>query len=425
MSGTNHIAGGIVFTGLFCSFWDVNIFSKPELLALTAFFAILPDIDHIKSPIGKLFYPISKFLDRKYGHRTITHSLICYGLLALALAIFENIFSISYPITMIFLFSYISHLIFDMMTKQGVPLYYPFRRNACVIPGNPDLRLKSSDLKTETSIFVVFLILALTCQPLFAHGFWNTFNRTFSDLKHLSQESRQSENMLLVEYYFKPEFGKEQKGKGLLIKSTESEAFIFDSTRFIQIKATDKIISLLPDRTKKKLQTEDRFFYNISPDSLNNLLRNVAAITIKVQSTSPFTFVKENKPTSGTSAELDYVFNPVFSFTSDSLENDIKNRIELLTYELQKEINTQSKLYSSRIEASNRLKKLQNQSNSEDLYIREKATKELSKQESEIENLKELEGNAEKIKIQLHQLNEELKNKSKSTCSGYLQYLVI
>jgi inner membrane protein len=76
MSGTNHIAGGLLFTGIFASFWNINIFSDAGLLGLTVLGSVLPDIDHTKSPIGKLFWPLSRYLDTRYGHRTITHSLL-------------------------------------------------------------------------------------------------------------------------------------------------------------------------------------------------------------------------------------------------------------------------------------------------------------------------------------------------------------
>ena len=54
MTSINHVAGGIAFTGVFSSFWNLNIFEKPEYLIATVVFSVLPDIDHTKSPIGKL-----------------------------------------------------------------------------------------------------------------------------------------------------------------------------------------------------------------------------------------------------------------------------------------------------------------------------------------------------------------------------------
>jgi inner membrane protein len=90
MGGPNHVAGGVVFTGIYLSMFDVNIYSQPHFLFFTAFFSLLPDIDHTKSLIGKPFFPLARYLDRKSGHRTITHSLLCYFLLALVIGIIEK-----------------------------------------------------------------------------------------------------------------------------------------------------------------------------------------------------------------------------------------------------------------------------------------------------------------------------------------------
>jgi len=76
MMFANHITGGIVFTGTFCSLFDVNVFDNPYSIGLVIVASVIPDIDHTKSIIGKMFYPISKTISIKFGHRTITHSLL-------------------------------------------------------------------------------------------------------------------------------------------------------------------------------------------------------------------------------------------------------------------------------------------------------------------------------------------------------------
>ena len=48
MSNINHIAGGIVLTGIFTSFWDINVLSKTWYLITCIFFSLFPDIDHPK-----------------------------------------------------------------------------------------------------------------------------------------------------------------------------------------------------------------------------------------------------------------------------------------------------------------------------------------------------------------------------------------
>lgn len=49
MTAPNHVAGGIIFTGLFCSFFSINIFANPVFISITFIGSLLPDIDHTKS----------------------------------------------------------------------------------------------------------------------------------------------------------------------------------------------------------------------------------------------------------------------------------------------------------------------------------------------------------------------------------------
>lgn len=429
MSGANHIVGGTVFTGIFASFWNVNVFEKPQYLFFTAFFAILPDVDHLKSPIGKLFYPIAKWLNLKYGHRTITHSLICYTSIILVVYAIESLAnqqtteSPNYHITLICAFAYFSHLLFDMLTKQGIPLFWPFMRNPCVIPGNPDLRLKSSHLQTEAVIFVVFILLGLTCQNLFAQGFWTSYNKLFTDLKHLNQESRMSETLLQVEYKFVRE-GKEISGSGLLIESKENEAILLSDKKFERITGENKILNLTPTRSRAKMKTSDLLFFNISADSLRSLIADKKIVELKLQSTSAFSFVKENKPQSSKSVEFEYVVNPVLSFLPDTLSKSIENQMQLLNYELQKSKSQNISIQSRRRAIRHSIDSLTSSIHKMDLYTREKAVEKIAglKKELEANKLQE-ENSTGKINLQILHLREELANAKLTHVSGYIKFL--
>ena len=51
---------------------------RPDLIswALAAVASLLPDIDLPPSTIGRLFWFLSVPLERRFGHRTLTHSLV-------------------------------------------------------------------------------------------------------------------------------------------------------------------------------------------------------------------------------------------------------------------------------------------------------------------------------------------------------------
>lgn len=422
MSGTNHVVGGTVFTGIFASFWNINIFSDPSFLFLTAFFAVLPDIDHIKSPIGKIFYPFAKWLNIKYGHRTITHSLICYLILFLLVAFIESIFSKDFTITLIFGFAYFSHLLFDMLTKAGVPLFWPLRKNPCVIPGNPELRLRSSDFQTEAICFGVFILLGITCQNLFAQGFWTTYNTQFTDLKHLHQEARMNPNTLSVSYIFKTPTGKTSEGKGYLVSSSDNGAVIFDKG-FITISSGDKLTELKPEKTNLSINSTDIIFYNISPDSLTSLIQDKAISTLKIQSSQPFEYLQDNQPTTSKTASLEHIYNPSFTFHSDTASTQIQKQIELLNYELHKTLQEKQLYESRRRELRSRIDNLTISFNQVDFYEREKATKELSVLKNKMESFPDKSFDADKIKIQLTHLDKEINTKTITQVSGYMQYI--
>ena len=50
--------------------------SNPAVLAISAIASLFPDIDTSKSHVGRIFFPISNFLEKRFAHRSISHSLL-------------------------------------------------------------------------------------------------------------------------------------------------------------------------------------------------------------------------------------------------------------------------------------------------------------------------------------------------------------
>ena len=228
MTSPNHIAAGTFFTGFWCSFWNINIFSRWEYLAATIFCSLLPDIDHPRSPIGIMFYPLAKWIDKKFGHRTITHSLafLFTGTTIIYFTFYvlnkSQITNLKSELPLIFFFSVLSHLILDMLTIQGVPLFYPVKRNPCVIPGNQDYRFVSGKPRTELIAFFLFVFANFLCWDLYAKGFWTHYNQIFTTIEHMHFERANSPNFTLANYDFIKN-SKPYKGKALIINSSEKK----------------------------------------------------------------------------------------------------------------------------------------------------------------------------------------------------------
>jgi inner membrane protein len=56
--------------------------ADPMALGLAVLASQLPDIDTTTSTIGKIFFPLSSFIEDRFPHRSITHSLLATGLIA-------------------------------------------------------------------------------------------------------------------------------------------------------------------------------------------------------------------------------------------------------------------------------------------------------------------------------------------------------
>lgn len=134
MTGKGHVLFGLS-----------SLYSVQELLSLSlsvpewvvmggivVFSSLLPDIDHPQSTFGRkvklLSYPISQL----FGHRGITHSLlmvliIFYFLFYIMPAYYLEIFIVKLAM-LAFVIGYGSHLVGDMLTPSGIPLFWPIKK---------------------------------------------------------------------------------------------------------------------------------------------------------------------------------------------------------------------------------------------------------------------------------------------------------
>jgi inner membrane protein len=86
--------------------------------------ALLPDIDHPQSWVGRRTRPLSSALAATLGHRGITHSAFAViGLAALLLCGGYRRMTVAALAV-----GYLSHLAADMLTPRGLRLLWPSRR---------------------------------------------------------------------------------------------------------------------------------------------------------------------------------------------------------------------------------------------------------------------------------------------------------
>ncbi len=178
MLAPTHSVFGIFLTLIILAVFGVQWSLHWTIILFAILGAIIPDIDHPKSFIGKLLKFISIPLERKYGHRSITHSLIgwlifSFGFFLIIVVPSFVIFNLSFVIygwrwLAAFSIAYLSHLVLDMFNPRGIQMFWP-DPGRDVIPRNPKFRPDSGS-KIEVFIFLILLILMFLAFPISKYG---------------------------------------------------------------------------------------------------------------------------------------------------------------------------------------------------------------------------------------------------------------
>ncbi|MFM7447593.1 MAG: metal-dependent hydrolase [Leptolyngbyaceae cyanobacterium] len=150
--------------------------ADPMLLGTAAISSQFPDLDTSKSWISRLppLTVISRWIEKRYSHRTLTHSFI----FSLGLA------AVTFPLTLwnqslwiALNLGYFLGWYADNFTKQGVCAFFP-HPGRLVTPGNPRLRL-STGSSAEYFLLVVLVCGAIAIINLnTSGGILKAFNQT-------------------------------------------------------------------------------------------------------------------------------------------------------------------------------------------------------------------------------------------------------
>lgn len=379
MTAPNHIAGGIVFTGFFTSLYNINILESWQTIAVAFAAMLLPDIDHTKSLIGKIFYPISRLISRNFGHRTITHSL----LFLIAVTCVGYIMDILYSTNLAYIlfFGVLSHFILDMITLQGIPLFYPFKKNPCVLPANPDMRIRTGNVRQEGIAFFVFAILALFLQDLFTQGFWTTYNQQFTSIEHIYREYNNHNNIIEVDYDYHF-IDQHHSGKAMLLYATSNELHLLDHGEFFKLNKTVSGIRInnlnFTIMENEKITRKIQFMGSL--EELNKFLKKKYIMNLNLNFSEK---VNLKNKSNADKHEISNVYQPYFEFDNSA-------RIEKLRQKVSSETQKVAMLNSEIDEKISKLKKLKEslKDKIKSDYQLDKTTKEIIRLKKEIKSNK-------------------------------------
>ncbi len=264
MLAPTHSVFGLFLTLTILAVFGVKVSLHWSILGFAIMGAIIPDIDYPKSMIGKLFPFISSNLERKFGHRTFTHSLlgalVFTGIFAM-LIVFCNlsflmlhfVFGFKYLGLRIFDFgqwtsdiglvirwiaafglSFLSHLMLDMFNKQGTQLLWP-NTGRDVMPKNDKLRLESGS-RAEVYVFLGLLGILFLALPISKYGIGSSLHWILATPQSEITEYMNLKNHTTIE--FKGEFqANRERVEGIaeILDVVNNQLII----RLIQISATN------------------------------------------------------------------------------------------------------------------------------------------------------------------------------------------
>lgn len=127
-----HLVGGGVAAMLvqrhFLGHYEVSSWQVMGLVGASGLGALVADVDHPKSKVGRRLSWVSQIVNDTVGHRTLTHSLLSVMLMALLPIWARQGYSVLFYGALGLLIGHLSHLILDFMTVAGISVFYPFSK---------------------------------------------------------------------------------------------------------------------------------------------------------------------------------------------------------------------------------------------------------------------------------------------------------
>jgi len=177
VTATTHYA----FSYLLCAAAGV----EPATALTASLLSLLPDIDHPESTIGRVFRPVSKSIQQKYGHRTVTHSLFAIftiSIILLPILLLPHLFwgrpgggatgyvnpwSAFYSAALL---AFSSHIFIDLFNKSGVKFFAPFSQKEYISFRTTQMRILVSSWQEYILLFViVFFAFTVTGEGFSIH----------------------------------------------------------------------------------------------------------------------------------------------------------------------------------------------------------------------------------------------------------------
>jgi inner membrane protein len=244
MMAPTHIAFGLFSTtGLF-SLFSLSLHKDLPALGAAILGSLLPDIDSPNSSVGRLLPFVSIPIERRWGHRTVTHCLLAVGVLSVVSSPLAFYRATLYAAL---LFGYLSHLLADCATKSGVPLFHPHPAQ-CVLPGNSRYRVTTGSLAEQGVLLVLLVLLGLVFPLSRMGGAWRAMRYLMATQEAAYSDYREATTETVLDFKGRWRTSRQPvEGQARILEAAKSKFLIaFQGDVWLYGESGD----ILPDRSR-------------------------------------------------------------------------------------------------------------------------------------------------------------------------------
>ena len=314
MTAPTHTTFGLFLTAALFSLFALPLYKDLPAVGVTVLGSLLPDIDTPNSALGRLLPFLSIPIERRFGHRTVTHSLVWW----LGLGV------VSLPLVFVrpacyagLLIGYASHLLADCMTKSGVPLFYP-QSAVCVLPGSSRYRIRTGSLGERMVLLVLLGLLMLVFPLSRLGGTWRALRYLLATQSMAYTDFREATTESMLEFKGRWRVSRRKvEGEALILEGTASKFLIaFKGATWVYGEQGD----IMPDRsrvrfTKKPIRIDTVVVGEESFAPIRDQLPSGAFISGQLESSRPFDLVlplskSQHQSVKATNQELKFEYAP-------------------------------------------------------------------------------------------------------------------
>jgi len=212
--------------------------------AACALGSLLPDIDHPRSSIGRVFFFVSHPLNMRFGHRGLIHSFFLWIPLLIVGIVSKS------PTIQWLTIGALSHVIIDCYNTAGVRAFTPFSDKSVVL-FKRDWRVNAGSLG-EIYVFILIALLLPASQFTHAIGGWRKLiNLVIQSHKITIEEyTRAGTKQCYVKGQFRWIDGRTQDVNWLIVGIEGENLIYFDNEKLIREAKAGKFLK------SKLMQTE-------------------------------------------------------------------------------------------------------------------------------------------------------------------------